>query len=255
MKVSVICPTYQRAERHPLLYTAFNHQTYADKELLVIDDSPEKSPFFTNLQDDRVTYQFLSSYYNIGHKRNLLIDLAKGEIIVNFDDDDFYAPTYIQTMVDAIQEADFVKLSKWLGWQEVGGRLWEWDANNTTNNFFAVFGNGEVKKFENVSKEDMEIPEKLAKNLGCYGFSHVFRKSMWEANPYADITFGEDLLFVLQAEQSEKICKHVTVPSHFILHTLHPQSVSNIHPQRYLNTSQAIQLLGAEVNPWLITFY
>lgn len=45
-KVSVICPTYDRTDKHPLLHQAFSWQTYENKELLVFDDSPEPSSFF-----------------------------------------------------------------------------------------------------------------------------------------------------------------------------------------------------------------
>ena len=47
MKVSVLAPTYQREQYLPALYTLFQAQTYPDLELLVLDDSPQPSPFFT----------------------------------------------------------------------------------------------------------------------------------------------------------------------------------------------------------------
>ena len=106
MKITIICPTYNRPERHANLYAVFNHQNYSDKELLVMDDSAEKSPFFAELQDDRVTYLHLTSSSTIGHKRNLMADIAKGEVIAHFDDDDYYAPDYLQTMLQLIDCAD-----------------------------------------------------------------------------------------------------------------------------------------------------
>ena len=35
----------------------------------------------------------------IGEKRNLAIQNASGDVICHFDDDDLYAPTYVETMV------------------------------------------------------------------------------------------------------------------------------------------------------------
>ena len=81
--VSILTPTREKTQsRHPLLYNCFAHQTYphrciepicdviwkwviwyenlSGRELLVLDDSPAPSIFFTTLknqgQDPRVTY-------------------------------------------------------------------------------------------------------------------------------------------------------------------------------------------------------
>jgi len=41
----------------------------------------------------------------LGHKRNQLIQLASGEIVAHFDDDNLYAPEYLSTMVEALYES------------------------------------------------------------------------------------------------------------------------------------------------------
>ena len=52
---------------------------------------------------------------SIGEKRNILIEKAKGEIIVQFDDDDYYAPNYVSSMVSALTHlgADLINLRGW----------------------------------------------------------------------------------------------------------------------------------------------
>ena len=49
---------------------------------------------------------------SIGAKRNYLCDAANAEVIVQFDDDDFYAPHYVESMLSLMrdQNADIVKL-------------------------------------------------------------------------------------------------------------------------------------------------
>lgn len=255
MKMSVICPTYNRPERHENLYNAFIHQTHPDKELLVIDDSPEESPFFSQLNDPRVIYRHLSTRSTIGHKRNLMADLANGEIIVHFDDDDYYAPTYLEKTLQLIQGADLVKLSKWLAWQEVGGRLWEWDTGYIGDKLYNVSGTGESLFFDDLSEENRRrLAQRLDSMLWGYGFSYVYRKTLWEEVPFEDRNYGEDYAFVSGAQNLCKRCIHTDQYFNLVLHTLHPKSTSIIFPQFHLDSSQAVKILGEGVKPWLVVF-
>ncbi len=68
MKISIITPTYGRERYLPSLYRNFAEQTYADRELLIHDDSPLPSPFFTGLHDPRVSYEHTGERATIGRK-------------------------------------------------------------------------------------------------------------------------------------------------------------------------------------------
>ena len=52
---------------------------------------------------------------SLGAKRNLLVQQARGEMIVHFDDDDYYAPRYLETLIGTLiaQGGDFANLSSW----------------------------------------------------------------------------------------------------------------------------------------------
>ena len=89
MKVSVICPTFNRHERHKNLYAAFSQQSYRECELLVLDDSREASPSFLALKNPRVQYLHSTTRESVGVKRNRLVEIATGDIIAHFDDDDY----------------------------------------------------------------------------------------------------------------------------------------------------------------------
>jgi hypothetical protein len=55
--VTCVTPTTDaRHWAHESLYTCFAHQTYPNKELVVLDTGASASPFFTKLDDERVSY-------------------------------------------------------------------------------------------------------------------------------------------------------------------------------------------------------
>lgn len=251
-KVSVICPTYDRHGYHGKLYTAFATQTYENRELIVLDDSPIVSPLFTNLKDPRVKYLHQSERMTVGEKRNRLIELSSGDIIAHFDDDDYYAPTYLAKMLQDLGKADLIKFSKWLAWREVDGSLWEVDSRSVADGHFVVDGNTEVRFYDNFISKLPNADLFVEHTLWGYGFSYVYRKLLWRHNPFDHVNFGEDYDFVFRARQSGGVALHQPDAEHLLLHTLHPKSSSKIFPQRHLDATTALALLGEGVAPWLV---
>ena len=83
-------------------------------EWLVLDDSAEPSALLARDDDSRLRYFHQRLGASIGAKRNALIEAARGEVIVHFDDDDYYAPNYIAEMLSYLnRNVDLVKLSGW----------------------------------------------------------------------------------------------------------------------------------------------
>jgi len=95
--VSVVTPTYNRRRFLPILIHQFNMQTYpADKrELIILDDSPTSNEDIIPTNNKYIRYIYQSEKMNLGEKRNKLNELAKGDIIVCFDDDDYHYPERI----------------------------------------------------------------------------------------------------------------------------------------------------------------
>jgi glycosyltransferase involved in cell wall biosynthesis len=94
--VSIITPTFNL--RHaflPTLWDCIRAQSFQDFEWLVCDDSPVRAPLFDTINDPRVSCIRLPAPTAIGAKRNALCAAAKANIIVHFDDDDFYARSYV----------------------------------------------------------------------------------------------------------------------------------------------------------------
>ena len=95
MKVSVLTPIYRTNERH--LREAIESvlaQTFADFELLLLDDCPEddREEIVRSYRDPRIVYLKNERNLGISASRNKLIDLAKGEYLAIFDHDDVCRP-------------------------------------------------------------------------------------------------------------------------------------------------------------------
>lgn len=70
-------------------------------ELIIFDDSPDKYPFV--ISDPRIRYVHDNTRrYMIWEKRNILNNLATGDIIVCMDDDDFYSTERVSHAVDRL---------------------------------------------------------------------------------------------------------------------------------------------------------
>lgn len=114
-RASVVCPTYPgRHDLHPLLYACFAHQTWDDKELVVLDTGGAKSPFFSTCDDPRVTYVHNKKDAPTGEKRNALLEMATGEFLAHFDDDNFHTEFYLEFMIGHLRTSgcELVSLSK-----------------------------------------------------------------------------------------------------------------------------------------------
>lgn len=256
-KVSIICPTYNRPDRHANLYQAFCEQTYPNKELLVADDSPTPSSFFLHLKDPRVRYVKLDKRASIGFKRNLLIGISSGELIAHFDDDDYYAPNYLATMVDRLEDQDLVKLSRWISWRELDGSCWEWDTRSFQGQHFIIAGNrtdspiydSQKEEEKNQKLQEVHHQSALQNTLG-FGFSYLYRKSLWIDAPFEDLYGGEDYHFIEKALHLGKKVSHFDDLAHLCLHVLHPQNSSFIYPQTNYDPSYLVTL-NPSVKHWM----
>ena len=104
----------------------------------------------------------------IGAKRNILCERAKGELIVNMDDDDYYAPDYLQKCVDAINSGA--------------------DTTGLRSAYFADTANQKFWQYEYKGKQPYVI-----------GSGMMYKKSIWERNKFKDINVGEDMHFLAVA--------------------------------------------------------
>lgn len=116
IEVSVVTPTYNRRKFIPNLIEIYRAQTFPKEKMewIIVDDGRDKvqdlfeeaSKTILNLR-----YMYKDEKLRLGAKRNLLNDLAKGNIIIAMDDDDYYPPDRVQTVVNAFRKNPNVDLA------------------------------------------------------------------------------------------------------------------------------------------------
>lgn len=225
--VSVITPTWNREALLPFAYRSFASQQGLALEWIVIDDSDAPSPFMTSLADPRVVYRHLPARLTIGEKRNLAIELARGEVIAHFDDDEVYAPHYLGTMLQQMRrhEADFVKLGAFFLYSRVYGQFAYWDLTRKSGLHFCW------------SERPMTLlnfpgdNSAFADNHLGYGFSYCYAKRLWAAQPFEPRSFNEDGLFAKAARARGARIAMFADDVGLCLHVLHADNTSKSFPQ------------------------
>lgn len=241
--VSIITPSWQREDFLPLCHARILSQSWPEIEWLVFDDSPRPSPYLQPLAGPRLKYFYSPSRYAIGEKRNILAEHAAGEFIVHFDDDDFYAPAYVERMATALQAgADFVKLSGWFLYSAVHRRFGYWDtARGGSHHRWGRQAAGYVEAPDTPASDD---------NLLGYGFSYAYRRSLWEAVRFPAVNASEDAPFARAARDRFRFAAFADAEG-LCLHTLHARSTSLCLPQYELPPVLLARLFGPDAGAYL----
>jgi len=218
-KVSCIMLTANRPQFVPLAVHYFLNSDFRDAELVIIDDGKES--VLPLLPDHhRIKYFYSDPIGSIGKKRNYACERAKGEIIMHWDDDDYYPYDWMSRQIKALEEsqADIVGLNEIFFYSPLVNKFWNY-----------------------VNKDE---PPWLS------GATMAYRKSFWEKHPFKDIHIGEDYDYIWNS--GAKIFAH-NYPSGFIaiLHagntTLKPfeNPKHKKHAVEYMN----VQFEGNTENP------
>lgn len=164
--VSAICLTRNRREFLPGAIADFLAQDYPEKELLVVDSSDEDKACWDLIPagDSRVRY-LRAERESIGALRNLACEMARGEIIAHWDDDDLYFRRRISEQVEALAAsgAEVTGYRSILFRNVIDGRLWS----------YADTGESYV-----------------------VGVTLCYRKRFWQTRKFPDLDVGEDNEFL-----------------------------------------------------------
>lgn len=112
--VSVIIPTYQRADLLLRAIDSVLNQTYKNIECIVVNDNIRNDDYSKILYqliekyktEDRFVFLEQEKHINGAEARNCGIRNAKGEYIAFLDDDDWWKPEKIEHQVDFIRQQD-----------------------------------------------------------------------------------------------------------------------------------------------------
>lgn len=176
--VSCIMPTYNRRSFIPLALARFREQSYASRELIVIDDGSD--PVGDQLRSEpAVRYVRVDRRLSIGAKRNLACAEARGEIVAHWDDDDWYSADRLAQQVAPILrgEAEITGLENRFVLQMPDRKFWTIDRRLHRTMFV-----GDV-----------------------HGGTLVFRRSIWTSGVrYPEVNLAEDAMFLQQATSRGK---------------------------------------------------
>ncbi|MDH4232118.1 MAG: glycosyltransferase [Nitrospirota bacterium] len=105
--ISVIIPTYNRAERLQHAMASVLRQTCGDFELIVVDNGSTDNTreIVTNTRDARIHYISHPTNCGAAVARNIGIRGAKGEFIGFLDDDDEWLPCKLEKQLDTFRNS------------------------------------------------------------------------------------------------------------------------------------------------------
>jgi len=95
-KVSVIVPTYNRADRLERALNSIVSQTCQDFELIVVDDGSTDKTYQLMKSFPKAQYFYIKKNSGVSKARNVGLAFAKGELICFLDSDDLWKEKKIQ---------------------------------------------------------------------------------------------------------------------------------------------------------------
>jgi glycosyltransferase involved in cell wall biosynthesis len=104
-KISIILPTYNRANLLKQRIKEFQIQLFEDWELIIVDDASTDNTedVIKSIQDSRISYIKLNkNSHNVSIPRNIGITKAKGIYIFNADDDDIHHKDALSALVSIL---------------------------------------------------------------------------------------------------------------------------------------------------------
>ena len=164
--VTCIMPTFNRRAWVPLAIKYFQRQDFTKAELLILDDGTDPVADLIP-PDQRIRYVRLENKMILGAKRNLACQMALGEIIVHWDDDDWCAPRRLTYQLSQLldRQADICGTGQQFYYDPHNRRAW-------------------------IYQYPAALRLWLAGNTLCY------RKTFWQSNPFPEISVGEDTAFI-----------------------------------------------------------
>jgi glycosyltransferase involved in cell wall biosynthesis len=186
-------PTANRRRFVPSAIARFQARDYANAELIILDDGEDTIADLVP-DDPAVRYLRAPRYRTLGHKRNEACEAANGEIILHWDDDDWYAPDRVRLQVEALlaSGAELCGLDRVLFYDPRIPAAWEY-----------VYPSGG--------------PPWVAGATLCY------RRDYWRMHPFPDLTVGEDNAFAAAARAGEL---QVLPDNRFFVALVHPGNTS-----------------------------
>jgi glycosyltransferase involved in cell wall biosynthesis len=103
-RVSVVLPTFERADLLPRAVASVLAQTYTDLELLVVDDgSADGTAALASAWGDPRVDQIRIEHSGVSVARNVALERARGTWVAFLDDDNEWLPTFLERVVERLE--------------------------------------------------------------------------------------------------------------------------------------------------------
>ena len=185
---SCIMPTANRRRFVPGAVAQFLAQDCADTELIILDDGEDP---VADLIPPHPAIRYLRTprHATLGAKRNAACEAARGDIILHWDDDDWYAPNRIRLQVEALRDsgADVCGIDRALFVDPRASAAWEY-----------VYPHGGAP--------------------WVCGATLCYRRDFWRAHPFANTSAGEDTRFTAAVPRDRL---HVLADNRFFVALIH----------------------------------
>jgi glycosyltransferase involved in cell wall biosynthesis len=212
-KVSIIMATYNRAQYILESIESIQSQTFQDWECLIIDDGGTDAtrdvlaPILK--QDLRFQYFTRTSDYQKGlpGSRNYGLDLAKGDYIIFFDDDDIAHPQNLELCVFELFNKD-ISFCRYIRDVFTGDFVYEYEYSKDYSSFY-------------IDQNDIE---NILKNELLFNSCAV----MWKKECFKRLRFEENLMYAEEWELYSRIIlngvKGISINKSLFYGRKHPDS-------------------------------
>lgn len=195
--VSCIMPTYNRRAFIPHAIQYFLRQDYPQKELIIIDDGTDSIEDLVP-ENSLIRYYRLGKKITVGAKRNFCNNASKGDIIMHWDDDDWYSSTRMSYQMDALQKTQA-----------------------------AICGINTLLYLDLLKKDAYKYVYPPGQRIWLAGSSMCYVKRLWEQNKFDEINIGEDGLFIWRIPSNQiAVLPDTTIA----IHTIHDKNGSPKKP-------------------------
>lgn len=168
--ISCIMPTRERRKFIPAAIDCFLAQTYPNKELIIIDDGPDRVSDLIP-PGGLIRYYHIQERRSVGEKRNIAINAAAGDYIAHFDDDDWSHPSRLKEQIKLL----------------IG-------AQTSIVGYRSMYFLDETNKRAFVYMNDEE--------LYALGTSLLYSRAYWKGGKFPDKYVSEDNDFISRAQRS-----------------------------------------------------
>lgn len=165
--VSCIMPTADRRIFVPQAIRYFERQDYPNRELLILDDGGQGLADLIP-PDDRIRYMRMDRRSTIGAKNNLACELARGEVIVHWDDDDWMADWRVSYQVEAL----------------------------LSHHLNTLCGLARLYFYDPAAEHAWEYVYSANERPWVSGGTFCYRREFWQAHRFPDMNEGADTVFV-----------------------------------------------------------